>query len=141
MPKLLSAKCTKKLPIGARLIKKALPEKSCRKGYFVAGGAPVVKLTRGSAKGCVRAARLGENKRIRQANRGEIKRVKAKSSTKKSSTKKSSVKKSPTKKSSTKKSSVKKSSPKSAKKCVRSSKGGKTHTHAHTHKKSATSKK
>jgi hypothetical protein len=76
MPKVKSATCNKKLPVGARCVKNAFPEKSPRKGYFVTGKAPVVKVTRGSAKGCVRAARPSEGKRIRQAHRVQNKSVK-----------------------------------------------------------------
>jgi hypothetical protein len=118
MPKVISATCNKKAPVGARLVKKAFPEESPRKGYFVTGGAPVVKLKRGSAKGCVRSARPNESKRIRQARRGEIQRTSAKTAAakkpakpaKKASAKKASAKKASAKKSpSAKKASAKKS--------------------------------
>ena len=114
MPKLMSATCNKKKPAGARCVKTAFPESSRRKGYFVPGGAPVVKLKRGSAKGCVRTARPAESKRIRQAHRvsaaqlrvNRIMRDSIKASAKKVSPKKASVKKA--KKASGKKSSTKK---------------------------------
>jgi hypothetical protein len=80
MPKLSSNKCKRNLPVGAHLVKKAFPENSTRKGYFVYGDAPVVKYTRDtrdSAKGCVRSARPYENKRIRQANRTELRQTSA----------------------------------------------------------------
>jgi hypothetical protein len=116
MPKIISATCNKKTPVGAHSVKKAFPEESRRKGYFVPGGAPVVKVTRGSAKGCVRSARPAESKRIRQAHRGEIRRTSAKTGAAKKPAKKVSAKKVSTKKASVKKVSPKKVSPKKAKK-------------------------
>jgi hypothetical protein len=73
MPKLVSATCNKTKPAGARRVKTAFKESSRRKGYYVKGGSPVVKLKRGKAKGCVRTARPSENKRIRQAHRVAMK--------------------------------------------------------------------
>jgi hypothetical protein len=87
MPKLISATCNKTKPAGARRVKTAFKESSRRKGYYVKGGSPVVKLKRGKAKGCVRTARPSENKRIRRAHRVAKSAKKSAKSAKKSAKK------------------------------------------------------